>query len=394
MESERKVKIITLVAVIVAVIGLTIAFAAMSRTLNIHGSGTMDPVNWDIYFENIKLKSDTSPSSVTGNPTPTTGNTAATINNLNVTLKNPGDEVVWTADITNNGDVNAEMQSFSLTPNLTNELLEFTAIYTDEYEHGHVITVGDMLYAGETRNITITFKYKDITDESLLPDEAEEINVSYQIVYVQSNKVSTTTTAAPVATYQVGEKFCLNGQSECFYVLTDNGSTVTALAEWNLDTDNTGIQNSEYRGSKSGMTTKGDIAFGENNNNGYGYWYNTTTEVLDSNYGDDYPAWVFNSNSNLWQPVQNYQTYLRNTLGKASATATLVSYEQAVGVATAYGGFQNLPAWVFNTTYWLGTAYDNSNVWNIHTNGNLYGGFSYSNGCGVRPVITIAKNDL
>ena len=195
MESERKVKIITLVAVIVAVIGLTIAFAAMSRTLNIHGSGTMDPVNWDIYFENIKLKSDTSPSSVTGNPTPTTGNTAATINNLNVTLKNPGDEVVWTADITNNGDVNAEIQSFSLTPNLTNELLEFTAIYTDEYEHGHVITVGDMLYAGETRNITISFKYKDITDESLLPDEAEEINVSYQIVYVQSNRVSTTTAA-------------------------------------------------------------------------------------------------------------------------------------------------------------------------------------------------------
>ena len=387
MESERKVKIITLVAVIVAVIGLTIAFAAMSRTLNIHGSTTMDPVNWDIYFE--KLSSPVLVGEATTSGSPNLATKGAEITNLNATLKQPNDSVTYTVDITNDGDVNAEISQINL-PSLTNaqsQLFEFTARYTNEYEHGHVITVGDMLYAGETRNITITFKYKDITDESLLPDEAEEINVSYQIVYVQSNKVSTTTTAAPVVTYQVGDKFCLNNEAECFYVLTDNGSTVTALAEWNLDIDNTGIQNSEYRGDNDGMTTKGTIVFSETH-----YW---DDDGLKPSYGSSYPAWVFDSNSYLWTPIQNYQTYLRNTLGKTSVTATLLSYEQAVGVATAYGGFENILGWAFNTSYWLGSANDYIHVWYVDSNGNFgRGNFDLDDFYGVRSVITIAKSDL
>ena len=436
MESERKTKIITLSAVIVAVIGLTIAFAAMSRTLRINGTGTMDPVNWDIYFENIKLKSDTDPSSVTGNPTPTTGNTAATINNLNVTLKNPGDTVVWTADITNNGSVNAEIQSFSLTPNLTNELLDVEVKYTNIYEHEHTITVGDMLYAGETRNITITFKYKDITDENQLPKNSAVVidNLSYQIVYVQSNKVSTTTTTAPVvnnctsfetkSTYSVGDTIALcnssTGKSEDFYVISDNGETVTALAKYNLlvgnvyeidnqddwnevsnepissSVDGYGLQNSSAKGYvEDGTVFTGVLAFAEDNNNGYGYWYNTSTHNLDSNYGNSYPAWVFNSNSNLWTPVGNYQTYLTATLGKTSATATLMSQPQAVGLGCSKNDCNSAPSWVYSSSYWLGSACTNDGVWCVFSNGDFYGfGFRYDDSCGVRPVITISKSDL
>ena len=53
MKSNIKINIVLIVAVIVAVLGLTLAFAAMSRTLRINGTGKMDLVNWEIYFDNL-----------------------------------------------------------------------------------------------------------------------------------------------------------------------------------------------------------------------------------------------------------------------------------------------------------------------------------------------------
>ena len=38
MEKERKIKVLSIVALIVAVLGLTVAFAALSQTLTINGT--------------------------------------------------------------------------------------------------------------------------------------------------------------------------------------------------------------------------------------------------------------------------------------------------------------------------------------------------------------------
>ena len=433
MESERKVKIVSLVAVIVAVIGLTIAFAAMSRTLYIHGSGTMDPVNWDIYFENLSSPVLVGEASVSGSPNLATK--GAEITNLNATLKQPNDSVTYTVDITNDGDVNAEISQINL-PSLTNaqsQLFEFSARYTNEYENGHTITVGDMLYAGETRNITIVFKYKDIADESLLPSSPEAINLSYSINYIQSNRASTTTTAAPVvnnctsfetkSTYSVGDVIALcnssTGKSEDFYVISDNGETVTALAKYNLlvgdavqyDSNGSeklsqtaisnsdpeyGIQSSRTGASFETFIITGAMAFANivDENTWWGYWAEDSgSHALRSSYGSSYPAWVFNSNSNLWTPVQNYQTYLTTILGKTSVSVTLMSYEQADALKTANGG--SYPSWVYSSSYWLGSAYDYYDVRYVHFYGYLGNyGFDDDGGCGVRPVITISKSDI
>ena len=50
MEKDRKKKIITLL-VIVFVTTLSIAYAAVSRTLSINGTAKMDTANWDVHFE-------------------------------------------------------------------------------------------------------------------------------------------------------------------------------------------------------------------------------------------------------------------------------------------------------------------------------------------------------
>ena len=427
MEQERKTKIIGLVAVIVAVLGLTIAFAAMSRTLRINGTGKMDPVNWEIYFDNLSSATTVGEGVATG--TPSLATKGASITNMNVTLKKPGDSVTYTVDIKNDGDIDAEISEINL-PTLTtaqSTLFEFSATYTNEYEHGHTITVGDMLASKETRNITIVFKYKDITDESLLPNSQEAINLSYSINYVQSNNKITTSQASqggglvqnnctpfmPKDTYSVGDEIALcdttTGKSEDFYVISDNGTTVTALAKYNLYVGNIvqydsngenlisriAITNSspEYNLQSSSATIEmqniritGTVAFSSTN-----YWVENNN--LKSNYGNSYPAWVFDSNSNLWTPVQNYQTYLRNTLGKTSVAATLLSKEQADAIKA--GNNDSMPIWAYeNSQYWLGSTYG-SGVWSVHFDGDVGDSdFNYDGYCGVRPVITISKSDI
>lgn len=56
MEKTRKIKIISLCALLVAVLGLTVAFASLSQTLTINGSANMDAASWDIHFEKTSGK--------------------------------------------------------------------------------------------------------------------------------------------------------------------------------------------------------------------------------------------------------------------------------------------------------------------------------------------------
>ena len=48
MEKERRVKALAIVVLVIAVLGLTIAFAALSQTLTINGSAKLDASKWGI----------------------------------------------------------------------------------------------------------------------------------------------------------------------------------------------------------------------------------------------------------------------------------------------------------------------------------------------------------
>ena len=77
-----------------------------------------------------------------------------------------------------------------------------------------------MLASKETKNITITFSYKDITDENKLPKSAQSVTVGYEIEYVQSNtKVITTTTQASGSNYgeEIANTSLGNGITATYY---------------------------------------------------------------------------------------------------------------------------------------------------------------------------------
>ena len=194
---------------------------------------------------------------------------------------------------------------------------------------------------GETRNLTITIEFiKDLTKEDL-PKQTSTISLSYKLNFVQTDDKTVTTSGISKAytfekkdTYRVGDviALCNNNTkvSEDFYVISDNGSTVTALAKYNLLVGNkfiydesgetkTAISTSEEgyglqsektkeslvidaSGNFTSYTVMGGIAFSNYDTSNiinncysssehcyYAYW-GTADRGLNSKYGSSYPA--------------------------------------------------------------------------------------------------------
>ena len=120
MEKDRSSKVIAIVALLVAVVGLSVGFAAFSSTLTISSSANVTP-NSDT-FKVVFSSNDTTltTEAVNGNVTGTGASaTAATINNdtnptisgLAATFTEPGQKVVYTFYAHNSGEYEAFLKS-------------------------------------------------------------------------------------------------------------------------------------------------------------------------------------------------------------------------------------------------------------------------------------------
>ena len=448
MEKERRTKALVIVVLLIVVAGLTVAFAALSTTLNINGTAYLDAAKWGIRFEN--LSSPTKIGSATTTGTAKIEETkAAEITGLNVSLSIPGDKIVYTVNLVNKGTINAKIDNIEKTV-LTSEQQRYL-IFKVTDKGGREVSEGDIISAGETRNLTITIEFiKDLTKEDL-PKQTSTISLSYKLNFVQTDEKVTSagqgvqqacTSFDKKDTYNVGDVIALcntvANKSEDFYVIKDNGTTVTALAKYDLLVGNNvvfnddfsdmtsspistseegyGLQNSiagyiewDSEGNPLSHTIKGTIAFADGEESKkmnncsfsfgcyYGYWTdNTSAHNLLSKYGTSYPTDVFDSNSNLYKPLNNYKTYLKNTLGKTSIDARLINYEEltSLGCSGNDNSCKSSPSWVYSTNYWSASAYI-SYVWLVYSNGGFgYDRFDHPGLFGLRPVITISKSDI
>ena len=378
MEKERRTKTLVVVVLLVVIVGLTVAFAALSSSLNINGTAYLDAAKWGIRFENLSSPTKIGSATTTGT-TKIEETKSAEITGINVGLSIPGDKVVYTVDLVNKGTINAKIDNIEKTVLTQEQQRYLTFKVTDK--SGNEVSEGDILSAGETRNLTITIEFiKDLTKEDL-PTNSSTISLSYKLNFVQTDeKVTSAGQGGNEKTYAVGDEFCL--ENECFYVIKDNGTTVDAFAKQNVNTE------SNRQDAKANT-----LAFSEDN----GYWTDSEGNLL-SKYGTSYPVNVFDSNSLLYEPVQNYKTYLKNTLGKTSVDARLITFEELIGLGCNSNKYscESAPSWVYSTWYWTASAYRNSRVWSVNPDGYFGSGtyLSNSGGYGLRPVITISKSEL
>lgn len=215
VEKERRIKYLSLITLIVAVLGLTVAFAALSQTLTINGTANVNAVEWDIHFANLKEAEITATAREESKPTLTNNG----ITGLNVSLTKPGDKIVYTFDVVNNGSINASLQSVykatsyisilcamgtaSTDPNYFDydlngdgsisgqdtKILTQAIDYNLYYEDGITkLKEGDTLNVGETKKIKLIIEYKD-TAEIVFnkPLKIFDDSSKFELYYEQAN---------------------------------------------------------------------------------------------------------------------------------------------------------------------------------------------------------------
>ena len=212
-EKKRKLVITTLSVIAVAVLSLTIAYAALSEMLTISGTGTVNAIDWDISIKN------STGNKTTGGATYTTPVVNGTTITYSVNLTRPGDSVTLYFDVENNGDINGEISSIiNSTPVCTSStgneqdasLICDNLEVTIKYSTGTSISAGDIIntenttcYSGRNygyyeTTLMVTVKLKD-SMTSVPTSSVNLTNMKHDIIYSQSNKTCSTQTACFVA---------------------------------------------------------------------------------------------------------------------------------------------------------------------------------------------------
>lgn len=127
MERSRGRVVSVVIALILAVISLGVAYAAFSTTLNISGTATVQSSSWDIYFTGDGT-SYTKPTSSTALPSgnitksassiTASGSVIATTFTWSASLTKPGEYVIFKIYVKNAGSYNAKVTSIT-TPAIT-----------------------------------------------------------------------------------------------------------------------------------------------------------------------------------------------------------------------------------------------------------------------------------
>jgi len=165
--NSKPLKTLAIAAVIVAVGGLTLGYAALTQTLNISTEAKVQntATSWKVKFNNPSSGTATG-DAVKG--TITVNDTTATL--TGVVLKAPGDSVTYTFDVTNAGQIDAKLSSVTMkTPTVTGTgssasadktLVEGNYTYALTYNDGTAISQNDALGAGATKTIKLVVTYK------------------------------------------------------------------------------------------------------------------------------------------------------------------------------------------------------------------------------------------
>ena len=192
---------------------------------------------------------------------------------------------------------------------------------------------------------------------------------------------------------EVGSQVCI--KEECFYIISNTGSSVVMLSKYNLyvggKTENgnwtaygdeaTGIQDPTMTNTYNSSIINGTLSFSSSN-----YW------------GDiDKGTYIYNSNSNIYKYVENYKMYLESQ-GADIVEARLISYEELDMLNCSHAGLGGVncsysPEWLLSTSYWTGSA---SLTGPFTIDKSWYSADEYNtlDTYGVRPVIELNVDDI
>lgn len=194
---NNKVQNVLLGVLAIGLIGITVAYAALTQQLKIEGTAKVASSKWDVHFGTVSAGN--AQGYATAGTLAKTGET--TIAGDIGTLKAPGDSITYTFDIENAGDINAVIDSVtggqsitctSATQSVANAVcgdLSYSIKYTDG---NTAIAKGDKLAkatsasAPTKKNVTLTITYNKTDAQQTLASEDVTVTADGMTInYVQ-----------------------------------------------------------------------------------------------------------------------------------------------------------------------------------------------------------------
>ena len=233
---------------------------------------------------------------------------------------------------------------------------------------------------------------------------------NYTVVYNSEGKIEATETApiVPSCTIVSGNKNTVGSEVECggerFYIIPQDttnhvadSTTISLLAKYNLnvgtwkvEADEEGIQSENAHA----LFTQDDPDLPPYLPGGAALALNVSPAYWDDEV-TEYPAYVYNEESDLYGYVNDYKGYLEEQGVKNIKEATIISYEQANNIKDNYSN----PSWLYTSQYWTGTAYTAYSEGNIDSAAYYVTTTGFSGNvanypAGVRPVIVIDADEI
>ena len=437
MEKRRKIQILSIVSLVLAIVGMSIGFAAFSVTLNISSSASVTPNSdsFSVKFSKEKdslVVDDVLPSSKTEGITAGNGvidnNYNPMITNLSANFTSPGQYVEYTIYARNEGEYTAYLNNINFIGNkicvgelgTSNDMVQsacddinITAIIGENtYSEtspisNHPLAIG----AGEEikvrleysengtyvdGNVSIVFPdialvYSTIDDSTILPA------VSDKKVRVVNGDLDT-----PGSVVAIGNEY--------FYTLGTEGENVKLLSMYNLYVggeiekvnyfENDGSWSSAHLGD---WVSYGDETTGMQDSSMLGCRYTETVDLCKgtTQFSDTRPSDY--SGSVIEGYVNNYKNLLESNFGVEIVEARLIDYNEMIDpnlIACMEAGdcLTKFP-WLFSTSFWtdIDRNGDKSYRLTIKPSGLVYTAvynsrFVFSEG--IRPVIIISKSEF
>ena len=407
---ERNKRNLTIGILCCLLIFMGVGFAVMNATLNIDGTATA--INtWSIVIDSITpIDNDTNAKSISAKVEPSKVEAS-----FEVDFTKPGDYLEYEIVVNNEGSIDGYVEGLSFAyEDETNEDNSLFKITSDA-------KTGVYINAGESINFKVRIAYD--SNATKIPSAPVKFTLSANIIQKTQGQVVT-----PVKTCEEGE---INLAGECFHIMSEDDTTYTLLAKYNLLVGNTvavnedfdiqsitpiapttegyGLQSAGAKGLVEDDTTFiGTIAFADTDITRkrydtcddyacyYGYWYDMTNNKLLETYGTSYPADVYDSSSKLYEHIENYESYLKSK-GYASVSARLMTYKEAedLGCKIDDSSCTAASSWVYTSSYWLGFA-DGDYGTGFIAEGGFFGSGNFDSDFefGIRPVITILKSEI
>ena len=298
----------------------------------------------------------------------------------------------------NDGSIDAMIHSVTKTPELSDIQKKYLN-YIVEYQNGESITTKQLVSKNSFVRLKVKIEFRNDITASELPTTSETLNLSFTVNYVQSDETGTSVpnngkeslkpTIISGDLNTVGSEVAIG--DEHFYIISNKDGESTMLAKYNLyvgskyenistayGEEATGIQDSTMKGFVLSNNIRNGITVFSSTN----YWGSTIST---------YPAYVYDSNSIIYNYVENYRIYLESQ-GALVKEARLIKSEELelLGCSKTSESCSGAPSWVYDTSYWSGTADNSSNILRVYSN-NSFATSSYLMDAtfGVRPVIVM-----